>query len=68
MKFKSVVISALLCAFTAFNAQAAANIEYLPQKQLADVFKGAKAKPIKSGTWKVPVITWPGDTATIATI
>lgn len=71
MKIKSVFISALLLAVTtAFAAPApksAANIEYLPLKPLTETLKGVKLKPVKDGVWKLPLITWPGDVATIAT-
>jgi outer membrane protein OmpA-like peptidoglycan-associated protein len=41
-------------------------IEYLPKKPMTDAVTATKA-PVKPGKWLVPVITWPGDTATIYT-
>ena len=47
----------------------AANIEYLQAKPLcdSDTLKGVHLKPVKAGPLRVPLITWPGDVATIYT-
>jgi ABC-type nitrate/sulfonate/bicarbonate transport system substrate-binding protein/outer membrane protein OmpA-like peptidoglycan-associated protein len=64
--FALLLIMLLLCPH---EALAAGNIEYLQPKPLydCDTLKGVHLKPVKGGVLKIPLITWPGDVATIYT-
>ncbi|CAM2010484.1 ABC transporter substrate-binding protein [Acanthopleuribacter pedis] len=60
----SVLVTLLLC-LGLISAAPAQNLETLQAKPLVDQIR-VKAKPVKSGnSFKVPMITWGGDVATI---
>jgi ABC-type nitrate/sulfonate/bicarbonate transport system substrate-binding protein len=69
--FKTLLVALLTTIVVAATAQAAAKrhpletIDYIPFKPLTEALKGVKLKPVKDGPIRLPLITWPGDVATI---
>jgi ABC-type nitrate/sulfonate/bicarbonate transport system substrate-binding protein/outer membrane protein OmpA-like peptidoglycan-associated protein len=65
----AVALTALMLSWLPLAEAAAATIDYLQPKPLLDseTLKGVHLKPVKAGVLKVPVITWPGDVATVYT-
>ncbi len=55
--------SLILCLSLAFSA-VAQKIQYLTPTPLSTKIQ-QRLQPVKSGSWKVPIITWGGDMATI---
>lgn len=69
--FKNLLVALLTTIVLSATAQAAPkgaagnNVDYIPFKPLTEALKGVKLKPVKDGPIKLPLITWPGDVATI---
>ncbi|MGA1826075.1 MAG: nitrate ABC transporter substrate-binding protein [bacterium] len=64
MRCNILILVCFVVFFVIVKPVMAQQVEYLEPKPLTEVI-GIKAQPVSSGTIRVPLITWGGDTATI---